>query len=198
MRWKAIVVPAFSSLFVLIAAHAVSQVVPSAEKRVIPFAVGGGFSSYLPDRGNGRMLGDTLWIDYRPVFLTRLLPGISIEAEAHGIDFNRSSSQPNVREDTFSGGVNYRWSRYRNFRPYGKFLLGYGSIDFLPAGSYGHDTRTVTSTGGGVEYRVFHNVWVRADYEYQFWPDIFGHRVLNPQGVTVGAMYDFAPYHRRR
>jgi hypothetical protein len=50
--------------------------------------------------------------------------------------------------------------------------------------------------GGGVEYRIMPRLWVRADYEYQSWPDFFKSTVpagrLNPQGFTVGAIYHFS------
>jgi opacity protein-like surface antigen len=58
---------------------------------------------------------------------------------------------------------------------------------------YTGDRWTAYAWGGGIEYRAWDGVWVRADYEYQFWrvkffdPNAF----LNPQGFTVGASYDF-------
>jgi opacity protein-like surface antigen len=53
--------------------------------------------------------------------------------------------------------------------------------------------------GGGIDYRAFGNVWLRADYEYQDWPNIFGKGYdLDPQGVTVGAMYEFGNHRSSR
>ena len=54
----------------------------------------------------------------------------------------------------------------------------------------------VLAPGGGVDYRVGGGVSLRADYEYQFWRHIFGPRDLNPNGITIGATYDFG-VHRR-
>jgi hypothetical protein len=98
-----------------------------------------------------------------------------------------------MRQDTGEGGAIYAWNHYRNFRPYGKFLAGIGSIDFPPVGTYSHDTFLVTSFGGGAEYRIWRHVWVRGDYEYQAWHHTFGPHDLNPNGVTIGASYDFRP-----
>jgi len=92
----------------------------------------------------------------------------------------------------------YEWHHYRNFRPYVKGLMGFGSIYFgeclalCSTTPYTHDTRTVYAPGGGVEYRAFRSIWVRGDWEYQFWPQLTGNTYLNPQGFTIGAVYDFS------
>lgn len=67
-----------------------------------------------------------------------------------------------------------------------------GWISYAPASDgYHSDTRTVTYYGGGFEYRVWHKVWFRADYERQMWPHLLGRGTLSPQGVTLGASYHF-------
>ena len=96
-----------------------------------------------------------------------------------------------MRQDTGEGGAIYTWNRYRNFRPYAKYLVGIGSIDFATSGPYSHDTFAVFSPGGGAEYRAWRHVWIRGDYEYQFWHHTFGPDDLNPNGITIGASYDF-------
>lgn len=55
------------------------------------------------------MLGYSVWGDYGPAFLTHSVHGLAIEAQWKDIDFNRPSSQSNVRERTFLGGANYSW-----------------------------------------------------------------------------------------
>jgi Outer membrane protein beta-barrel domain len=174
-----------------------SQVKPEATHRTIPITVGVGFSAYNPDWNSSPLLGGTLWVDYMPTFLPRPLEGLGIEAEARDLSLNRSSSQPsNLREDVASGGVIYSWSRYYRFRPYGKFLMGYGNTDYKSIdGSRYNQSRTVTTAGGGVETQALHHFWVRADYEYQWWPDFFKgtHPAgkLNPEGITLGVSYHF-------
>jgi opacity protein-like surface antigen len=169
--------------------------------------------------------GATLWIDWHFYSLPRYLNGLGIEAEARDVskwgpvelskgypDYNCDGNSPpncepnpsGLREDTAEGGVLYTWRRYAKIHPYAKFLIGFGSMDF-PAGDaytrtgvpYTHDTRTIYAPGGGLEYRLMRKVDVRADYEYQFWPDFLGHpHALNPNGISVGATYSFKPYIR--
>lgn len=174
-----------------------SQVVPQARQGQLPFSVGAGISSFDVDWGHGRMLGGTLWADWCPSMIPPFLHGLGLELEGRDISLSRSSSQPsNFRLDTIGGGPIYTLRRFRNFAPYGKYLLDFGGIDWNnPDPRYKHETRTVMAPGLGFTYRIYRGVWARADYEYQFWPQIAlmspGSHVLNPQGFTVGAVYNF-------
>jgi hypothetical protein len=176
------------------AAHVLlAQAAPAARDGSLPLAIGGGLSSYDVDWGSGRMLGGTVWADYTPSWLPARLRGLGVEAEARDISLEHSPSQPsNFREATMGGGPIYTWRHFRNFHPYGKGIASFGIINFGPPNSsYNYDSRTVLSAGVGFEYRVYRNVWARADYEYQDWPQLFGH-ILDPQGFTVGASYHFS------
>ena len=198
LKLNSILIPAV--LFLAASLPRSSQTVPAGEEGHLPFSVGAGFSNYDVDWGHGRMNGGALWIDWHPASVPRILDGIGLEAEARDISIGHSSTQPtNFRQDTAGGGVIYTWRHFSNFRPYGKYLVSFGSLDFHSGDPYyNHETRTVTAMGGGAELRVFRNIRIRGDYEYQFWPDLFGGKTLDPQGVTIGAMYDFAGFHRRR
>jgi hypothetical protein len=47
-----------------------------------------------------------------------------------------------------------------------------------------------------VECGVWSHVWLRADYEYQFWPPpLFGPHALTPSGLMIGATYNFERLH---
>ncbi len=146
------------------------------------------------------MLGGTLWIDYTPNFLPRSLKGLGVEAMARDISIaTRGNRQDLLREDLASGGLIYSLPRFGKYRPYAKYLMGFGNDDFPVRVGTSHETRTVTSVGGGIDYRLYRRVWVRADYEYQFWSDFFKYPasenkpagILSPNGFTVGAMYHF-------
>lgn len=189
------------------------QSAPAATTEVVPYAIGAGLSGYNPDYEQGHLLGGTLWIDY---FLTgrapSILRGVGLEVEARDLNYGRSSTEPaNLREDVVQGGLIYSWPHFGGFRPYAKFSEGYGNTDYESSAlSRHHDSRTIMSGGGGFEFLVLRNLWLRADYEYQSWPDFFKHPAtpeeparpaerLNPQGFTVGAVVHFERlFHRER
>jgi opacity protein-like surface antigen len=172
---------------------AFSQTVPAAHEGQLPFSIGAGASNIDVDWGKNRMYGITVWAQWRPgPLLPRMLDGLGIDAEARDVNYGRGSALPsNFRQDTAGGGPMYTWHHFRNFQPYGKFLFGIGSIDFhVHDPYYTHDTRTVYTSGGGFNYRIIDHLWVRADYDYQMWPDLL-YKTLDPQGFTLGATYDF-------
>jgi opacity protein-like surface antigen len=121
-----------------------------------------------------------------------------MEVEARDLNYDRTASEePNLRQDTAGGGVIYSWRHFAKFRPYAKLFAEYGNTDYgSKTGPRGHDSRNFLGGGGGVEYRIMPRLWVRADYDYQSWPDFFKSTVpagrLNPQGFTVGAIYHFS------
>lgn len=133
----------------------------------------------------------------------KVLGPVGIEAEARTIQFNQFE---NVRQDIASGGVRYVLDRgalaaHRTFL-YAKVLGGLGSADF-PYGTYGsdpnrkHDTFTVLTVGGGLDYRLSRRITLRGEYEYQSWFDYGrglgkpGFGTANPSGFSVGAAYRF-------
>lgn len=186
-----------AAIFLLAPLPMLSQVVPSATEGGLPFAVGGGFSDYNIDWGPGRMQGGTVWIDWNPNQAPSFLHGFGLEVEARDISLGGTKNQPpNYRLDAGGGGVVYSWQRFHRFHPYAKFLLAYGGFDWNnPNPHFKHETRTVYAPGGGFDYHFFRHIWVRADYEYQIWPDVRStrthERYLDPQGVTVGVLYNF-------
>jgi len=192
MRMKLIV----ASLLLAAAFPASAQVVPAAEKHGLPLVVGVGFSDFRSDWNgrlwDGRLAGGTVWADWNFYGAPSFLHGLGIEAEARDLNYARTGNVPNMRQDTAQIGAIYTWRHYQRVHPYDKYLAGLGSIDFQHTDPhYSHDTRTVYTPGGGVEYRAWRNVWVRGDYEYQFWTDFFRHHTMNPNGVTLGVSYDF-------
>jgi len=190
------------AVFLICAAFpANAQTVPAARDPLLPLAVGAGLSGFEPDINAGRIYGGTLWIDYSPNWVPSFLHGIGIEASVRDISLGRSASQPpNLREDVAEGGVFYSWRHFRSFRPYVKGAGGYGNADYEGSKSARrNESRTISAVGGGVEFRATRRIWVRADYEYQIWPDFFKATkpagLLTPQGFTVGALYHFNRFH---
>jgi hypothetical protein len=201
MFWKKFAVAVLASLFVVAAVPVRSQVVQSASRGSLPLTTGAGVSDFLLDWGHSRKeMGVTAWADWRLRGLPGLASGFGLEAEGRSIFFNEPAVVQGHRMDTGEGGPIYQWRRYDRVRPYAKYLIGFGSIDFppLPGGhaTYTHDTRTILAPGGGADIHLWNGFYVRADYEYQFWLHIFGPNDLNPNGVTLGAVYDFGRHGR--
>ena len=175
----------------MMAIPTMAQIAPQAKVPSIPITVGVGYSNYHTD-WSGRLSGPSLWIDWSINRGPSSLKGLGVEVEARDLNYERTGTTPNLRMDTAAGGVIYSMRRFRNINPYGKFLVGFGSVDFtLPNyPNYSHDTRTVIAPGGGADFRVYQGLLVRANYEYQFWPNFFHYHALNPSGFTVGVAYD--------
>jgi hypothetical protein len=210
---------ALTALILATALPLSAQVVPSAQAGGLPLVAGLGAARFNMDCGpfyydaTCYMNGITVWIDWNFIRLPGppLLHGFGLEVEARDLNLGRPSflsntllqdTGSNLRQDTAAGGVIYHWRRYRRLRPYGKALLGLGSIDFPPLASfpttYRHADRTIKALGGGADIHAWRGVWIRADYEYQIWPNLFGlPQSIKPSGATIGAVFDFRSLSRR-
>jgi hypothetical protein len=200
MRLRLFPPTSLAVLLVLSACPIFAQVSPAGVARTLPFNIGAGFSNYDSNISGDRVSGGTLWMDYDPGFITGRLHGLGIAAQGRDLDFGQPSDQPFLKEELGSGGAIYRWNRYFLIRPYGEFLVGFGNADYkTPYGLHYHQTRTVETAGGGAEFDAYHRLWVRADYQYDWWPDFFVTSAsltgkgsaadLHPQGLTVGFTY---------
>jgi opacity protein-like surface antigen len=189
-----------AALFFVALISGYSQSAPSATLGGIPLVVGGGFSSFDIGFSNIRLTGPSLWADVDYYGTLRRLQGFGIEMEARDLTFGKPGDYAgNLRQATAMGGVVYKWRDFHKIRPYGKFLLGYGKMQFAaPAFDpyYTSDSRTTYAPGFGLDYRIDRNILVRADYEYQLWPGLFGED-LHPQGFTFGVSYDFKTWNSR-
>jgi len=191
--------PTFKLIFAALLFAAVlpvySQVAPAANQGGLPIEVGAGFSDFLVDYGSARMGGPAAWADWYPSRLPAVLNGLGIEIAGRDLNYDRSAGLGSVlRQDTVQGGPIYTWNHFRNFRPYGKFLMGIGRLNFASTGPYQHDTFGLFSPAGGVEFHAWRHIWIRGDYEYQYWQHVFGPHDLTPNGFTIGASYDLRPW----
>ena len=193
MKWSGILSAILAVASFTAFGHAFGQTAPAAREGQLPFSIGGGISNFDVDWGKNRMYGIAIWGQWHPgSLLPRMLDGLALDIEARDIDYGRGNSLPsNFRQDTAGGGPMYTWNRFRNFRPYGKGLIEFGSFDFRTSNpGYTHDTRALWAPGLGFQLRTFPHVWIRADYEYQIWQQMLG-KTPDPQGFTLGATYDF-------
>jgi len=180
-----------AAAIVTISIPTIGQVVPEVQGDHAPLTVGVGYSNYNTNL-SGRVGGPMFWADWKFFEGPSPLHGLGVEVEGRDLNYNRTGSVPNLRMDTISGGPIYALHINRIFNPYAKFLLGFGSIDFISSNpNYKHDTRALYAPAGGLEYSVYKDLSVRGDYEYQFWTNFFNHHALNPNGVTIGISYKF-------
>lgn len=191
MYLKSVYTQVLAALFAIAAIPACAQVTPQGTQGGFPLTIGAGVSDFATDWGSTRMVGITATVDWRIPIHAKMLHGLDIEVEGRELDWDKPSNIPQLRQETGLGGFKYAFYHRKRVSLYGKFLAGVGGVYFPPKGTYSHDTRTVIAPGGGVDFRIGHGVSVRADYEYQFWRQLFGAHDLNPNGVTVGAIYSF-------
>jgi hypothetical protein len=203
--------PRFTLAAFLIAAAIplTSQTVYHASEGKSLFSFGGGFSTFDPgfaqgpvpvykfDPGNGygRKWGATAWADARIPFGGPLARGFSIEAQYRSLFAGGLEGQQDLKESSIGGGAKYTWRHWNNVRPYGKYIFSIGKVSFVPVPitpgvTYHYDSRATNAFGGGLEIRFTEHIWARGDYEFQLWGPLLDARNLEPQGLTVGVMYN--------
>lgn len=197
MRVKCMSKLLLAALAVAVALPLSAQSNPGAVEGAWPVIVGGGLSRFnvdYPNISSSNMEGPTLWADWvRIPFVPRQL---GIEAEWRMIDLNAPSAAPRLHTSSFLGGPTYTLT-FSRLALYGKGMVGYGTINFPAFGTYQNDSRTIYGLGGGAEYRAWNSIWLRGDYEYQWWPNLFVKGGMHPHGLTFGVGYDFRTLHRR-
>lgn len=149
------------------------QAVESATAPRSKFWGGGGGSYYSLQYGGRKMLGITAWVDYDTV------RKIGVEGEGRWLEYHQTA---NVHAETYLGGLRYHFN-YGRMQIYGKGLVGLGEFNFPY--NYGTGSYLVVAPGGGIDYRLNRQWSVRADFEYQLWPQ-FTYGSMSSAGVTVG------------
>lgn len=173
------------------------QVEDSATAGVVPLSVGGYFSFFDASYASNKSGGVGAVIDYSPL----LAGNLGIEGEGRWLKIGGSHG---FSEYNYLAGPRYRFYKSDKYQPYAKFLVGAGEINFpydLAHGGY-----FVLAPGGGVDIALKEHWKVRADYEFQFWPNAIGipgiqTGSMHPNGVSVGftyrifrSRYEFKPH----
>jgi len=198
LKLNTILIPA--ALFIAASLPLSSQTAPAANKGGIPIMAGAGFSDFNLDYGLGRtMLGPSAYVVWNFYNAPRLLNGFGVVVEGHDINFDRPATLTKMTQQTAEAGGIYTWRHFRKVQPYAEVMGGIGSIDWppFPGSTYSHDTFTVNSWVVGAQYDLYRPIWIRADWEYQFWHQTWGPHDLNPHGYTIGLAYDFSQIHIR-
>jgi hypothetical protein len=152
---------------------AVAQSAESANAGRALVSVGVAASGYTLGYGDRRIIGMAAWID------ADTIRRFGFETEMRRLEYHQTA---NVHAETYLTGVRYHVNLSRT-QPYVKVLGGYGHFNFPY--NYAKGSYFVIAGGGGVDYRLSHRWTVRADVEYQSWPQ-FTYGPMNSIGANVG------------
>ena len=153
-----------------------AQVVESGNEGRFRLYAGAGGSGYYVEYGERKLLGISGWVD------ADTARHFGIEAEGRWLEYHQTA---NVHVETYLAGLRYHRTAGR-FQPYAKALAGFGDFNFPYDYAYGR--YFVVAPGGGVDYRLNHRWAVRADFEYQLWPQ-FTFGSMSSAGGTAGIRY---------
>jgi len=157
------------------AVHAQAQ--PAAAGPGSNILAGGGFSAFETDYGQRKIGGYFAYVDVHPTWR------YGVEGEARYLRFH---TDLDVTQTDYLGGVHV-YLRPQAFRPYAKFLIGLGRMNF--PFHYGPGNYLALAPGAGIDYMVSDRLTIRAiDFEYQEWPQ-FTYGNLHPYGISVGLSY---------
>ncbi len=152
------------------------QSVESANAGGVSVWVGAGISDYYLQYGGVTNLGITGFVDADSIRRW------GIEAEGRWLDYHETA---NIHAETYLAGPRYHVNIGR-FQPYVKGLAGLGSFNFPY--NYAHGRYFVVAPGGGADYFLTRRLTVRADFEYQIWPQ-FTFGSMSAVGGSVGIRY---------
>jgi opacity protein-like surface antigen len=195
-----------AALLTLTALPIFAQVGPAVKINGIPLGVGVGIVDYDTDyyrpslaEWSGRMIGVSAWANYS------IFRGFGVEVEGTSIFANKPPAYlpageiayGSLKEETLQGGIIYKLHERYKLHPYAKALGGGARVTF-PSGNpyYTVEDAGMYSISGGVEYRAWRSIFVRGQYQYQWWKGFRGDKGFNPQGVTIGATYYLRGVHR--
>jgi hypothetical protein len=138
--------------------------------------IGGGASGYYLQYGGVKNLGITGYLDADSI------RRFGIETEGRWLEYHQNN---NIHAETYLAGPRYHFNMGR-MQPYVKGLVGIGNFNFTY--NYAHGRYFVVAPGGGLDYRLSPRWSVRADAEYQYWPQ-FTFGPMSSVGVTMGVRY---------
>jgi hypothetical protein len=152
------------------------QSVESANAGGVSVWIGAGASGYYLQYGGVKNLGLTGFVDADSIRRW------GIEGEGRWLDYHQTA---NIHAETYLAGPRYHFNVGR-LQPYVKGLAGVGKFNFPY--NYAYGSYFVIAPGAGMDYRLTRRVSVRADFEYQYWPQ-FTFGPMSSSGVTTGIRY---------
>ena len=180
----------------LVSLPCAAQVAPAAGPTRAPLSGSVGFgmdymsgdwgAAHINEWGPSAWATVTIWHD------------VSVIAEGHSMLWGGNQYPPyKFKYVTGGGGLIWISDYFGRFQPLFKGEIGFGSLTHLPNDTgHLHDTRTIYTLGGGVEYHTYKRLWTHVEYDYDFFTDfrssISGkNHSLNPRGFTFGETYRF-------
>jgi opacity protein-like surface antigen len=163
-----------------------AQVVPSAYETAQSLWVGAEYadsSASFPYRTGQRLEGFAVFANYK------LNSRLGVEGNARFLHFGGFE---NSTESSYLAGPRIGFLSKGRLHPYGKFLVGAGRIHY--PFDIGDATYFALAPGAGADYRISRTWSLRAEYEYQIWPNSPGYanepkHDLTPNGFQVGVAY---------
>ncbi len=187
------------ALSVSLSATLSAQIRPSAEGGSGGSAqIGAEISTFNPDYGclhssaftcwNNQLIGIAPFMDTR-----RMFPRTGIEAQARFLHWRGPGS---LTESSYMVGPRIGLYRFKEISINAKLMAGRASLT-VPKGAQGAGSYFAFAPGGLVEYRLNRRMFLRGDYEYQFWPTFKGIHTattdgtgaLTPNGLSIGVSY---------
>jgi opacity protein-like surface antigen len=163
-----------------------AQTVPAGYRTPRSLWVGGEYSNFsasFPYQSSQRLEGLGAFVDFK------LGGRIGVEGDARFLNFG--GYEGSTERSYLAGPKVYLFTKGR-FQPYGKFLVGVGEIHYPY--EIGNASYFALAPGGGAGYRLSDRWMLRAEYEYQIWPNSPGFanepkHELTPNGVNVGVAF---------
>jgi hypothetical protein len=153
-----------------------AQSVEPADAGRAMISIGAAASGFTLGYGERKILGISAWVD------TDTIRRLGFEGEIRRLEYQQTA---NVHAETYLSGVRYHFNLGCT-QPYLKALGGIGHFTFPY--NYAKGSYFVVAGGGGLDYRLNRRFTVRADFEYQEWPQ-FTYGAMNSLGASVGIRY---------
>jgi hypothetical protein len=179
----------------IVSAPVMAQSKESATAAAHRLLVGAEISTFNPDWGcvngsaftcwNAHLVGVAALAD-----VNHLWRGLGVEGEARWMHWGGPGD--GLVESNYLVGPRYQLYRKMNFAFYGKGLVGKSRI--TRSFNEGQGSYFTLAPGGTVEYGIAWRMVIRAEYEYQFWPQFQGlpgqpAHGLTPNGFSFGVGY---------
>jgi opacity protein-like surface antigen len=172
-----------------------AQVVPDVVRPPLSFTAGGGMNYSSGDWGNGDInrWGPSAWATLS------VWRDLSVIAEGHSMIWGGNDLASQYKYFAGGGGLIYTSGYWGRFQPFVRGGADFASLSHPDNGTgHFHQSSYIWALGGGAEYHIKGNVWARAEYLYDFFPDFHSsisneNHSLNPHGINFGATYRFGP-----